>query len=99
MRVDILITDPNSCLNPEMQEQVCITSVLPDTGNPSVGTTTFVPGPCGQDGDTVTVYLYDVSNCTVNLRIRYTVGDGEEQSVLIKSDNISDSAICPIEAP
>jgi hypothetical protein len=99
MRIIIRVTDPTNCVG--STEPICIVSVRPSTGNPSVGTTTFVPGPCTTEGGTITVFLFDVSNCTVNLTVTFTVGGGPIQSVALKSANITDggAAVCPVLAP
>ena len=70
---------------------VCIIAVTPSTPNVTIGQTVFEGGPggrCTTEGDTFAVYLLNVSNCTVNLLITYSVDGGPAQVAALKSGNI-----------
>ena len=91
MKIIIKVTDTKGCVD-KPTDSICIQSVVPDTGKYTIGKTTFSPkSGCTQVGGTVTVYLYDVSNCTVNLLVNFTVNGGPIQTTPLKSSNISDS--------
>ncbi|GAA5161888.1 hypothetical protein GCM10011366_10950 [Ornithinimicrobium tianjinense] len=95
MKVDIIVTDANNCI--AGGESICIESVTPPNG--SVEKTSVKPSQCTNEGGTITVYLEGVSNCTVNMVVGFRVAGGPLQFTTMKSDNISDSAICPIVPP
>ena len=89
MKLVLRITDPNNCV--ATGDEVCIQYILPDTPGGSVATTTFVPAGdnCAPVNGTITVFLQDVSNCTVNLIVGYKINNtGPTLTTFFKSDNI-----------
>lgn len=99
MKVQFKITDTSNCLS--STASICITDVKPDIGNPTVGDIVWVNDDnCGVEGESVTAYLLDVSACTVNLLVYYTVdGVDAPMPISVKSDNIpsgnTDAACVP----
>ena len=86
MKLVIQITDKQNCLDSDAS--VCIVDVTPSTPNVTIGRTVIEGDECTAENGTVTVYLLNVSNCTVNLTISYTVDGGAVQTTALKSGNI-----------
>ena len=88
MKLVVQVNDISQCL--EVDSVVCIQSVTPATPNVTIGQTVFEPlgDRCTTEGGTFTVYLLNVSNCTVNLLITFTVDGGDAQVAALKSGNI-----------
>ena len=86
MKLVIKITDKQNCLDSDAP--VCIVGVTPSTPNVTIGEVVFEGDKCTAENGTVTVYLLDVSNCTVNLTISYTVEGGPVLTTALKSGNI-----------
>ncbi len=97
-KLDIIVTDTSGCV--AAGASICIQSILPDTGgNPTVEVTEFVPDNCTPEDGMITAYLYNVSNCTVNLVVGFTIDDGPIQYAYMKADNVTNSVACPIYPP
>lgn len=86
MKLVLSVGAANGCA-PE-GSQVCITDVRLDTGGGSIGSLVYPNGQCAGVGGTITVYLLNTSNCTVNLLVDYTLGAGPVQTSPVQSDNI-----------
>ena len=86
MKLVIEISDKQNCL--ESDAVVCITDVTPSTPNVTIGQTIFEGSKCTAENGTVTVYLLNVSNCTVNLTVSYSIDGGDVQTTALKSGNI-----------
>jgi hypothetical protein len=88
MKLVVEVTDVSQCL--DVDAVVCIQSVTPSTPNVTIGQTVFEPlgDRCTTEGGTFTVYLLNVSNCTVNLTITFSVDGGAAQTAQLKSGNI-----------
>jgi hypothetical protein len=88
MKLVVQVNDINECL--EVDSTVCILSITPSTPNVTIGQTVFEPlgDRCTTEGGTFTVYLLNVSNCTVNLQITFSVDGGPAQVTELKSGNI-----------
>ncbi|HET6968999.1 MAG TPA: hypothetical protein VFI44_12000 [Ornithinibacter sp.] len=90
MKLVIDVTDPGNCLLPGAE--VCIFDVGVATPNDTIGDVVFFPGGgssvCVTEGASFTVFLLDVSNCTVNMVVTYSVNGGDAQTTALKSGNI-----------
>ena len=87
MKLRILVTDDNNCIG--ATSNICIESVVPKPPNATIGSTVFEGGQCTVEDGVITVYLLNVSDCTVNLLVNYRIGAGPLQQVALKSGNIS----------
>jgi hypothetical protein len=87
MKVIIEITDANGCLD-DGEDVICIESLELGNGQ-DIGGQIFVGPQCTTVGGEVTVYLVDVSSCTVNLLVNYTLNGSSVFTAALKSDNIS----------
>ena len=89
MKLTVRVDDVNDCLNPT--SVVCVTDVSVATPNDTIGDVVFPGGGssvCLTEEGTFTVFLTDVSNCSVNLLVTFTVDGGDAQVVPLKSGNI-----------
>ena len=97
MKLKIKVTDISQCL--EASDIICIQDVSVATPNDSIGDVVFVGDQCTTEGGTVDVYLLDVSNCSVNLLVTFTINGGVAGTVPLKSGNIpsgnTDNACVP----
>lgn len=86
MKLILSVAAANGCA--AQGSQVCITNVRLATGGGSIGSLVYPNGQCAGVGGTITVYLLNTSNCTVNLLVDYTLGAGPVQTAPVQSDNI-----------
>ncbi|KAB7744827.1 hypothetical protein GA707_09650 [Nostocoides sp. F2B08] len=71
MKLVIDITDTGNCVG--ATTEICIDNVTLGN-NGTISDVVFDGDQCTTEGGSVTVYLLDVSNCTVNLLVFYSVG-------------------------
>lgn len=86
MKLRVLVTDVSQCL--ESDAAVCIEDVSVATPNDTIGDVVFQGGQCTTEGGIITIFLLDVSNCSVNLLVTFSVDDGPSQVAALKSGNI-----------
>ena len=86
MKIVVSVTDPNQCVG--ASESVCILDASVATPNDTIGDVVIQGSGCTTEDGEITIFLLDVSNCTVNLILTYRVGDGPTQTVPLKSGNI-----------
>jgi hypothetical protein len=86
MKLVVLVTDIQQCL--EADASVCIQDVSVATPNDTIGDIVFEGGQCTTEGGTITVFLLDVSNCSVNLLVTFSIDGGPSQVTTLKSGNI-----------
>lgn len=86
MKIVVSVTDPNQCVGGS--ESVCILDATVATPNDTIGQVVIQGDGCTTEGGEITIFLLDVSNCTVNLILTYSVGGGDAQTVPLKSGNI-----------
>lgn len=84
MKLVITVTDPTNCLLPA--DGVCILDLTVDTPNDTIGSKVGLNQCVAENGE-ITIYLLDVSNCSVNLTVTYSI-NGVTGTAALKSENI-----------
>ena len=87
MKLILLVTTEGNCTS--SGSAVCIQDVYPSNGGTTGSVTFDPPSGCIDIGGQVTAYLGAVSNCTVNLTVKYSIDGGASQTTDLKSGNIS----------
>lgn len=82
IKCTLLVTDTNGCVAAG-GGTVTVHSMALGNGQSQTAVNETVVS-----GGTVTAFLKDIQSCTANLIVTFSIGTGDPQSVVLKSDNI-----------